>query len=204
MNKVRVILAVHLAVLQQFVGINAVIVYGSEIVSKVFPSLANLIPVFLNLEQIMGGLLSSYLLTKFGRKTLLQFGTVCAAFCLLIIALGFFIQDSTQNAANALIVFGLVVFMANFGFSLGPLVWLYIPEIVEPKIVPFSTLANWASASTIIILFPILVKALGTPAPLFLFFFIWTLLSFFFNWKYMVETKGKTQTQIFAEFKKSL
>ena len=116
----------HLAVLQQFVGINAVIVYGSEIVSKVFPSLANLIPVFLNLEQIVGGLLSSYLLTKFGRKTLLQLGTVLAAFCLLIIALGFFIQDSSQNVANALIVIGLVIFMANFGLSLGPLVWLYI------------------------------------------------------------------------------
>ena len=183
----------HLAVLQQFVGINAVIVYGSEIVSKVFPSLANLIPVFLNLEQIVGGLLSSYLLTKFGRKTLLQLGTVLAAFCLLIIALGFFIQDSSQNVANALIVIGLVIFMANFGLSLGPLVWLYIPEIVEPKIVPFSTLANWTSASIVMILFPIIGSAIGSIGPLFLFFCIWCVMSFFVNWKFMVESKNKTQ-----------
>jgi len=72
-----------------------------------------------------------------------------------MIAIGFFIKDSS-SAGNGLIIAGLLIFMANFGVSLGPVVWLYIPEIVEPKIIPFSTMANWASCTFIIILFPIL------------------------------------------------
>jgi len=34
--------------LQQFVGINAVVAYGPAIAQKVLPDLSNLIPVFLN------------------------------------------------------------------------------------------------------------------------------------------------------------
>ena len=51
---------------------------------------------------------------------------------------------------------GLFMFMAAFGLSLGPVVWLYIPEIVQPKIIPYSTASNWISASIVIILFPII------------------------------------------------
>ena len=36
-NKTRVFLAIHLAVLQQFVGINAVVGFGSQIAGKIFP-----------------------------------------------------------------------------------------------------------------------------------------------------------------------
>ena len=50
--------------------------------------------------------------------------------------------------------------MAVFGLSLGPVVWLYIPEIVQPRIVPFSTATNWIIASIVIILFPILTDNL--------------------------------------------
>jgi len=55
-----------------------------------------------------------------------------------------------------MIVVGLFLFMGIFGVSLGPVVWLYIPEIVAPKIVPYSTMVNWVSASSVIILFPII------------------------------------------------
>ena len=50
------------------------------------------------------------------------------------------------------------MYVAIFGLSLGPIVWLYIPEIVQPKIVPFSTATNWICASFVVILFPILTE----------------------------------------------
>jgi len=49
MNKLRFIVCIQLAILQQFVGINAVVIYGTEIASSVLPNLKNLIPVILNL-----------------------------------------------------------------------------------------------------------------------------------------------------------
>ena len=42
-------MAFHLAVLQQFSGINAVVAYGPAIAQKVFPNVANLIPALLNI-----------------------------------------------------------------------------------------------------------------------------------------------------------
>ena len=78
--------------------------------------------------------------------------------------------------------------MANFGLSLGPIVWLYIPEIVQPNFIPFTTAINWTGASLTVILFPIIKDALPNqnPAPLFLFFAAWTFISFFVNIKFVV------------------
>jgi hypothetical protein len=46
--------------------------------------------------------------------------------------------------------------MAIYGLSLGPVSWLYIADIVQPKMIPYSTAGNWIPASIIIILFPII------------------------------------------------
>ncbi len=92
--------------------------------------------------------------------------------------------------------------MANFGLSLGPVVWLYIPEVVQPNIVPFSTGANWGAAALVMLLFPIIKDALpnDNPAPLFLFFCAWCVASFVINAKYLIETKGKTEKEIYEEY----
>lgn len=100
--------------------------------------------------------MTSYLLSRIGRKVILQYGTFVGGVSNAIVAIGFFIKDSNDGLGSGLILFGLVVFMANFGLSLGPVVWLYIPEIVQPSIVPYSTLVNWGGASLVMLLFPII------------------------------------------------
>lgn len=163
-NNLRFAVAIHLAMLQQFVGINAVVIYGTEIAkSALSAKFAPLIPVVLNLEQTLASLITSYLLTRLGRKIILQAGTLIAAICLLLIGIGFIVKgsDDITPAVSVLVLGGLVIYMANFGLSLGPVVWLYIPEILEPDLIPFSTGANWAVASLITILFPILKTKFG-------------------------------------------
>ena len=108
-------------------GINSVVGYGSKIVGEVIPDYKNLIPVFLNSEQVIAALVTTYLLAKFGRKTILQIGTLVAGLSLVLIAVGFLNQSFPDEVKNSLIIIGLVIFMANFGLSLGPIVWLYIP-----------------------------------------------------------------------------
>lgn len=95
---------------------------------------------------------------QFGRKSILQFGTLCAGISNILLFIGFFLQKHTdsKDSGQLFVLLGLFFYMAVFGVSLGPVVWLYIPEIVQPKIVPFSTATNWISASLIILLFPIL------------------------------------------------
>jgi MFS family permease len=150
--------------------------------------------MLINLEQCLAPLVVSYLLSKVGRKTILQFGSIFGAITTGIIGIGFFIHDSNTDVGNVLILSGLVIFMANFGLSLGPVVWLYIPEVVQPNIVPFSTGINWAGATVCMLLFPIIKDALPNQNPgyLFLFFAAWCILSFLINAKFVIETKGKT------------
>ncbi len=83
---------------------------------------------------------------------------------------------------------GLFGYMANFGLSLGPIVWLYIPEIVDASFLPYSTMVNWGGSALSILLFPIIKAQLPdeNPALLFIFFAIWSLMSFFINRKYIV------------------
>ena len=127
------------------------------------------------------------MLSKFGRKTLLQLGTIVFVISNVIISIGFMINS---NVGNAFVIIGLVIFMANFGLTLGPVVWLCIPEIIEPDRVPIAVGSNWGSTSIIIFLFPILSSSIGQ-WPLFMFFAGWCTVSFFVTQKFFIETKGK-------------
>lgn len=186
-------MAIHLAALQQFCGINAVIAYGGEIVGGDDQTLKLVVPILINLEQVIAAIFTSYLLTVIGRKALLQVGSAMACVGCGIIAAGFFLQEHEAGVALVLIVFGLVLFMANFGFTLGPVVWVYLSEIVTPNLLPFATMVNWASAAIIMLLFPVIKETLPNknPAFLFLFFATWSTLSFFFNKKFVIETQNK-------------
>lgn len=149
----------------------------------------------INFEQVLATFVTGILLVKLGRKTILQFGSFFEGVGNLLVGIGFFIKgNDTGGPGQVLILVGLFFYMAIFGLSLGPVVWLYIPEVVQPNIVPFSTAANWICASLVIILFPILTEHVlnGNPAVLFLFFAAWCIVSFFFNQKFVIETKDKT------------
>ena len=82
----------------------------------------------------------------------------------------------------------MFVFVAVFSMSLGPVVWLYIEDILPPQGVPIATSANWLSATLVIILFPIIVDNVlaGRPDALFLFFTFWCFGSFLANYKYLI------------------
>jgi uncharacterized protein YqgC (DUF456 family) len=55
-----------------------------------------------------------------------------------------------------MIIIGLVLFMANFGLTLGPVVWVYLPEIIQSSILPYAIATNWGTASLIMLLFPMI------------------------------------------------
>ena len=140
--------------------------------------------------------LTGFLLIKFGRKTILQFGTLMGGVSNALLFIGFLITNTFDNTdlGQGFILTGLFMYMAVFGVSLGPIVWLYIPEIVQPKVVPYSTATNWITCSMVIILFPLLTDNVLKDDPTILFgiFGAWCLISFIFHVKFVIETKDKS------------
>ncbi len=198
-----IIVGIHLAILQQFCGINVVTAYGSEIVGGSDPNLRLLVPILINLEQVVAAIFASYLLTVVGRKPLLEIGTIISCLGCAIIAGGLFLQKIEPGIAYVMVLFGLVLFMANFGFTLGPVVWVYLSEIMQPKVFPYATTVNWISAALVMLVFPVIIDTLPNKngGYVFLFFAIWTTFSYLFNRKFLIETQNKGEKQIFEEFR---
>lgn len=84
--------AIYLAILQQAVGISAVGTYAREISEGSLPNYKAIMPSIFNLEQVLTCVASSFLLNKFGRKAILQFGTFGFACSNFVIFIGYTIQ----------------------------------------------------------------------------------------------------------------
>ena len=97
-----------------------------------------------------------------------------------------------------IIIFGLFFFTLVYGFSLGPVIWLYLPEIVEPRKVPWTTAMNWIGSATVVILFPAITDNYlhKNPWPFYVFFAIYNFIATAINKVYLVETKDKSDKQI--------
>lgn len=70
--------------------------------------------------------------------------------------------------------------------TLGPIPWLYAPEIVEPSVMPVSTMINFGLAAIISFVFPILVDVLGGPGWIFCALASLMVASYLINRKVMV------------------
>lgn len=93
MLRAGTIVGVHLAIMQQFSGINAINIYCNPIVTRTTRGeLVLLMSSLINLEKIITVLISSVLLAHFGRKPLLQFGALVAGIACIMSAIGFFLQ----------------------------------------------------------------------------------------------------------------
>ena len=95
--------------------------------------------------------------------------------------------------------------MMIYGVSIGPSVWMYVPEIIPAKVVPLATMTNWFGCAICVIFTPYAVRANdNNPFPVFFFFGAITLLFFIINVFLMVETKGRTTQQIAKIFAKEI
>lgn len=196
------IVAIHLAIIQQFSGVNAVALYGGVIAGQELPDMADILPSLLNLTQIFSTLLASYLLSYFGRRFILLWGTLVLGLISTLITIGFFIKDSSSRDGAILEIVGLFLFLVIYGVSLGPVVGLYLPEIVQPTVIPYAIFLNWLASFIVSCFFPILVEVLPdqNPYPLFLFFSVCLALAFIFNAFYVVESKNRTEKEIWKRY----
>jgi sugar porter (SP) family MFS transporter len=202
------IVGVGMAIFQQITGINAIIYYADKIfasaglVSTESQTTATLYCV--GLTNVLATFIAVAYIDRFGRRPLLLIGLVGMFVSLCAVALGFATQSTSDTGAGASIVgiitmVGLIVCIASFAFSLGPVVWTIISEIyparVRGKAVSLATAANWGAAFLVAQFFLTLTNGIGESATFFLFAAM-CVLSFIFVWRFVPETRGHSLEEI--------
>lgn len=199
-----VIIGTILSMLQQFTGINAVLYYGADIFEKalgfgqedilaqqILLAGINLVFTFVAMATV----------DKFGRKPLLYVGSIG-------MFLGFLLLTVTlmTNSVGVLSLVGVLLFIASFAMSMGPVVWVVLSEMFPNNIrsgaMSIAVAAQWASNYFVSQTFPMVAESSANsgdfwkgslPYVLFMFFIV---LIFIFTYKYIPETKGKSLEQL--------
>ncbi|MHA7942248.1 sugar porter family MFS transporter [Formosa sp. 3Alg 14/1] len=193
-----------LSVLQQFTGINAVLYYGADIFEKALGFgkedvlLQQILLAFVNLVFTF---VAMFTVDKFGRKPLLYIGSVGMIIGFLL--LGITLQ---QQNVGMLSLIGVLVFIASFALSMGPVVWVLLSEMFPNKIrsvaMSVAVGAQWAANYVVSQSFPIVMGSeTNNSAPWhgslpYYIFIAFILIIVFITYKFLPETKGKSLEEI--------
>jgi len=195
--KLAILLGVSLAVLQQFTGIDAVIYYGPKILEQAGFELSEALggQVIIGFINMSFTVIAIWKIDKLGRKPLLIAGT--GGMLISLIAIGSLF--ALDKAEGLLLLSFILVFIASFAFSLGPVVWVILSEIYPTRIrgraMSIATLACWIGTSIIGQTIPISLENLG-PAFTFWIFALFCIPTIYIGIRLVPETKGKTLEEI--------
>lgn len=185
-----------LAIFQQFSGINAIMYYAPEIFKATGSSVdtAFLQAVSVGTVNLLFTFLAIWLVDKVGRKILLLAGA--AVECLALAGVGYHFSVGSTGWS---VLFFVLLYVAAFAATMGPVVWVVISEIFPTKIrgraMSIVIVALWIACFVVSQTFPILVEQLGS-ARTFAGYSIICACCFFFVLGFVPETKGKTLEEI--------
>jgi len=192
-----IVIGVLLAVFQQFVGINVVLYYASEIFRNMGASTeASLLQtIFVGIVNLLFTILAIYTVDKFGRKPLMIIGAFGMSVSMLALGILFFFNSL---GLGALVVMG--TYIAAFAMSWGPVTWVLLSEIFPNAIrgaMSIATAAMWIANLAVSWTFPImndnvLLTKLFNHGFAYWIYGIISALAALFIWKLVPETKGKT------------
>lgn len=197
--RTALLVGVVLAVLQQVTGINAIMYYAPEIFKEAGAGTnASLVQTILvGLINFLFTILALWLIDKAGRKALLLVGSALMTVSLLVIGIAF---HSGQTSGPLVLVF-ILVYVAAFAISLGPVVWVLLSEIFPNRIrgraTAIASMSLWAADYIVSQSFPPMLNSAG-PAMTFWIFGVLSLVTFLFTWRVVPETKGKSLEEIEA------
>ncbi|WP_417215456.1 sugar porter family MFS transporter [Arthrobacter sp.] len=190
-----------LSVFQQFVGINVIFYYSTSLWLSVgfTESDSFTITVITSVTNILVTIIAIALVDKIGRKPLLLWGSAGMTIALGVMAVAFSQANGSGDQVSLPQPWGVIaliaanVFVVAFGATWGPVVWVLLGEMFSNKMravaLSVAAAAQWLANFLITTTFPTLseislVLAYGLYA-------LFALLSFFFVFRFVQETKGR-------------
>jgi SP family arabinose:H+ symporter-like MFS transporter len=186
-----------LPLLSQFSGINAIIYYGPTILQSAGIELKDSLmsQIIFGVAIVLFTFIAIWKVDQTGRRKLYLAGTACAAVSLFLTGLCFHFGYNS----GVWLLLCVLLFLASFAFSIGPLKFVVASEIFPNKIrgraLALSIMTMWIADAIVGQLTPIALKTLGTAATFWSFSFF-CIIGFIVVYKLLPETKGKSLEQI--------
>ncbi len=193
------VLAIGLAILQQWTGVNTVLFYGSVILKEQVgghsQSAAIGANVFIGLVNCLSTIVALWLIDRLGRRPLLMFSAGGMVIAHAGLALAFL-----RTPPNATIVMALMILCtASFAVGLGPGVWVVLSEIFPTRIrgraMSIATVALWVACVILTFTYLSIASALG-PTGAFLIYGGMCVLTIWVVARFTPETKGHALEEI--------
>lgn len=196
-------IALFLAVMQQWSGVNTVLFYGALILKEQVGGQSDTAAIgasiLIGLVNFGATIMAIGLIDRVGRKRLLIGSALGMAVFLLGLA-AVFAQADPPAAAVIACMLGCV---ACFGVGLGPGVWVVLAEIFPNRIrgraMGLATVALWTACVVLTMTYLSLSSALG-PSGAFSLYAVMCFGTALFVWQVTPETKGRTLEDIESLF----
>jgi MFS transporter, SP family, arabinose:H+ symporter len=200
--RMALLIAVVLAVLQQWTGVSILSFYTPMLFQKAgFTAASDAIlqSLIVNAWNLMCTVLALWLVDRLGRKPLLLTG--CAGMALGLFLLGL-VFACDLNGIVVLVIYALCV--GAYVTSLAPLAWVIMSEIFPTRIrgraMSIATVSLWLASYLGVQAFPPLVAFLedqfGSAAGVFWIYACVSAFALVFVWQIVPETKGRTLEEI--------
>lgn len=199
-------IALFLAIMQQWSGVNTVLFYGALILKEQVggqsDSTAIGASVLIGLINFAATIAAIALIDRLGRKALLIGSALGMAVCLFGLAAAF----RQPEPSASLVIVCMLGCVASFGVGLGPGVWVVLSEIFPNRIrgraMGIATVALWCACVALTMTYLSLSSALG-PSGAFSLYAVMCLATALFVWRLTPETKGRTLEEIESFFQEN-
>jgi SP family arabinose:H+ symporter-like MFS transporter len=192
------VLAVVLAVLQQWCGINVIFNYAQEIFAAAGYQVSDILfnIVVTGVVNVVFTLIALAAIDRYGRRFLLLTGVSGLAIIYTVLAV---LYDLHMRGKPMLIL--VLAAIACYAMSLAPATWVVISEIFPNRIrsgaMSIAITALWSACFLLTYTFPVLNARLG-PAGTFLTYALICMAGLVFLFFRLPETRGETLEQIEA------
>ena len=203
-----IVVGIGLAVFQQFVGINTVIYYAPTIIKStgLGSSASILSTIGIGIVNVVMTVVAILIVDRVGRKPLLIVGLVGMVISLLVIG-GAFLVPGLSGIISWVTLAGLMLYVASFAVSFGPLLWVMLPEIFPVKArgagTGLSSLSNWGANFVVAQAFLPLVALIGTTAVFWILAGICVLAGIFIYF-IVPETRGRSLEEIESDLREGV
>lgn len=203
-KKLRKQLTVGITVqlMMQFSGIDAVFYYSTMVFKQAGVSDPALATTCLGIINVIITIFAVKFMDSVGRKTLLTYSWygMCASF--LTLTCSFILKEKGIEYMDQLSVVATTGVIIFFAFGPGCVAWFIIAEIIplyaRDSAMALGIFINWIANWLVAFSFPILLQ--HTQPYTFLVFVATTAFFLYFTIHFVPETKGRTVSQLAAEF----